>query len=768
MSNTNDKLTHRQGILLVLLLTALCIGYWLGDIALHANSKVIEPWGDGYKAYTVVLYHVEHDTSYRHFAGMNYPYGEHVVPGAAEPLLSNPMRFIDRYLFDIKPYGLGILHYSLLLGFLLCGLFLYLIFRRLGLPVVYSALAAAGITFLSPQLTRMEAHYSLAHVEALPIVLYLLMRFDERPSWRWSMWIAFVVWCYALLHFYFFAILAFAIGGYFGFRFLQDWAQGRALASLPGHLMHFGVQLLLPLAFFVFWMSYNDPVSDRTPAPWGFFAYRAHPSGVFASLKQPHFQWIDQHLFHLRHVDIESQAYIGLLGVLATLALLVFWARKRAQQVLPAWPTGHQRWLSAITLMAAAVLLFAFGLPFILPGLSGLLDYAGPIRQFRSIGRFVWVYFYVINIVAFVWLYYYLAARPVRRVLFPLAFACLGLEMAFFASRHNLSMDSIEEFVPGERFTDVEGVDYRDFQAALPIPYYNIGSDNFWVTLSGFIGQKSQTLSWQTGLPLTGALLTRSSLSQTINQVQLVTEPYRPPLVLDDYPDRRPLLLLWDAERATRQDSHLLEGASLIYERPPLQFYRLPLASFDERIRTRIAAARRGWADSTLVAAGSLRTNGAPQSIVQQSWPDGTAEGYQGKGMKAEMQALTILCEARPDMSADTEVSLTFWMYIGADRYPRTDFVATELQEDGSPLWQDSQQIHQLVRAIDNNGWALIAYDFKATAPQPRLRFTLQNKDLGDLPLRVDELLLRPAAQDCYERREGWLMKNNRWWADVE
>jgi len=56
-----------------------------------------ETWGnqipgtgeDGAKNYYTVAYHIEHDSSYTWFNGMNYPYGEHAVYTDNQPLVSN-------------------------------------------------------------------------------------------------------------------------------------------------------------------------------------------------------------------------------------------------------------------------------------------------------------------------------------------------------------------------------------------------------------------------------------------------------------------------------------------------------------------------------------------------------------------------------------------------------------------------------------------------------------------------------------------------------
>ncbi|MCB0636393.1 MAG: hypothetical protein KDC54_07230, partial [Lewinella sp.] len=311
----------------VLLALGLLLFLRFPDFFQYGNSRVIEPWGDGYKTYHAYLYHIRHDSTLSHFAGMNYPYGEHVVPGDCEPVLSNGVKLLQRIGWSSAPdYALGMLHFSLLFGVLLSGLFLFLTFRRLELPVWYAALVAIGLTFLAPQVLRLISHYGLARLEVLPILFYLLLRYEQQPHWRWGLWMGVVVWIYAGIHFYFFAIAAFLIFGYFALRWLlrRDWP--RTLT----YLAHGSLALLLPLLFYYWWMIYSDPVTDRNPVPWGFYAYRAHWEGLFTHLGIPHWRWFNEAGVKIRTLDPEAQNYIGTVAAVFIVVALLRWRR-------PAW-----------------------------------------------------------------------------------------------------------------------------------------------------------------------------------------------------------------------------------------------------------------------------------------------------------------------------------------------------------------------------------------------------------------------------------------------
>ena len=50
--------------------------------------KMFGGGGDGFKNYMTTNWHLAHDSSYVHYGGMNYPYGEHVLFTDNQPLFS--------------------------------------------------------------------------------------------------------------------------------------------------------------------------------------------------------------------------------------------------------------------------------------------------------------------------------------------------------------------------------------------------------------------------------------------------------------------------------------------------------------------------------------------------------------------------------------------------------------------------------------------------------------------------------------------------------
>jgi hypothetical protein len=755
------------GALLTIAITAALLLWRLPDFPQHANARVIEPYGDGYKAYATYLYHIHHDSTHTWFEGMNYPYGEHVIPSDTQPLLSNSVRVISRYFGDISGYALGIFNYSMLLGVLLCSLFLYLIFSRLGLPAWYSVPIAVALAFLSPQFWRMVSHFGLAHPEVLPVLLYLLLRFDEKPSWRISAWIAFSILVFAQLHFYYLAIMGMTIGMYFAFRVLRhkEWRR------VPLYAAHVGLQVLVPAGLFFLWMS-GGP-DDRTAQPVGFLNYRSIWEGVFTSLSQPHWRWVDRQIIKIEQSDYEGLAYAGMAVVIAIVIMIVRLIGGRFRKPVFVIKTPHADFLHTLFWASVVIVLFSFGHPFNIPGLEGLLAYAGPLKQFRSIGRFAWVFFYVGNIVAFMWLYSATRGRYWQPYIMSAAIALLAFEAWHFNRTPDLRLDEIEEYRPGQQFTDVTGIDFNRYQGILTVPYFNIGSDNLGAFGNdGFVLQKSLTLSLQTGLPTTSAMLTRTSHSQTLKQFQLMSEPYRVPNLLAELPDRRPFLLVvnsakLDDPQVRRLYGHHLDGATLLYEKDILQIFEIPLELFEQRIVQRREALTEAARSDSLFASGPFLINKDNFTFVYENFDDKpAARTYLGAGAYAGEATTpnTVFDGTIPGQWPGGKYHFSAWIYVGEDLAARTRLDFSEyVPATGEEYQKQTTWVFFINSLVETGGWTLIEFPFVPVAADSRIRFTFTNKAMRRRSIFIDEMLIRAEAAEMYRLDEKGVWYNNRW-----
>ena len=769
--------------LIVVAATAIYVRY--GHVVrAFGTPQVVEAWYDGYKSYLVMGYHARYDSTYTFYQGMNYPYREHVIPAATEPLVANTLKLLHDAGIDWTDDVFTVLHAVMLLGLLLGALLLFALFRKFKLPVWYAALVATGVALLSPQTERMIAHFGLAQVWVVPALLLVFWHWErpggasEKLPWRPTFALLAVVGVAAQIHFYYFAILAGPTLAYLALR----WLRVRTGRALLHHALHFAVAIGVPLLLFTLWINWGDAVDDRTGRPWGFFFYRSEWEGVFLARRLPLYAELNR-VYDLRHVQDEGNAYIGLVAVGFVLVagvrwLLGFWKRRPLD---PLRFAGAQERHFAYGALGAGVLLllFSFALPFRWLGETArTLDLLGPLAQFRSIGRFAWVFYYVINVLAFVALWRGVRVwRPgARYALVGVAILVLGYEGNEFYKLHPWRLDRVPELEEGQKFTDLDTLDFTRYQAILPVPYYNVGSDNYGVPGSGFSVQKSLTLGYQTGLPVTAAMLTRTSQGQIASQMQLVHEPYRPPVVLDDYPNAKPLLLVWfegmnDDDRA--RYAHLRAGATKVFERGPLHLYELPLASFGQRIaarKRRLQARRDSLARNSTHRLGAyVFTDTLPTWVHEGFEPGDPAAGYVGSGgfrTEETTNETTLWTGPLPNAAPDRDYLLHLWLYTLRDHYPAAWMYLYEFAPDGTQRQRQAYRAGDHMHVYDPNGWTLQIGRFRPVATDSRFEVRVNNPDLASGDLLADELLLLPAGDSLFWKTpDGWVW-NGRFWPD--
>ena len=83
------KISTRLGAYITLLLSTAVIFAFFHRQIFEANQVSFASGGDGLKSTFGSLYHIEHDSSYWMFEGMNYPYGESVFFTGNQTFLTN-------------------------------------------------------------------------------------------------------------------------------------------------------------------------------------------------------------------------------------------------------------------------------------------------------------------------------------------------------------------------------------------------------------------------------------------------------------------------------------------------------------------------------------------------------------------------------------------------------------------------------------------------------------------------------------------------------
>ncbi len=762
--HTFIRIFSDKGLLLTLFLSLLLMSVFYGKLLLHPCSTYFGSTGDGMQIYYETLFHIKFDTAYWTQNSINYPYGESIFFTGAMPFLNNIVKIFGP---SAAPLGVGLINLMMIFSPVLGAIFIYATFRQLRMPWLYGGCCAALIAYLSPQILRMSGHYSLQWVFLIPALFYLLLRFYDQPSVLKSFAIAFLVFLGASTHLYFLAFFLAIGGAFWAILFLT---RDRGFGRITFVLKHAGIQFFLPAVLLQSLVMMADHAADRTIAPWGFMVYHSNKTGVFYP-----FGKIYEDLFATfalpEVLEMEGLAYIGLAAIigLITIAIvqLIRLIRGRVKLVLAV--TDHKV-LNIFFWTSLVMLWFSFGNPFV-PSHEEWLPYLGPVRQFRAVGRFTWIFFYIVNIIAVYRLYKIIHQRKVfSTVVMVLVCSLLFIDMY---SLNNGTQNNYNNRIPvleDENNVLPENSWLQKFnplvyQAILPLPYFHIGSENLCrLTKDPAIVQQSYIVSLKTGLPLMGVSSARVSLGQTAKLVPLVLDPVNPIPVLNDIKENRPFLIIVRTETLDEFELKILSLASPVATSTEYKVFSIAPSVLRKLSAMRYSEVRENYESAPHFPAGIFISNDSAPDFIYRSFDNiKTNNAYNGSGA---YQAKSFDYNRVLDtiIAVPGNYMCSFWFNkIDGDIYPRTTIEAFAQDTTGneSHFYYFTNVLSE-VKAIDKH-WGLIEFRIEVRVPDARLQITLRNPELKKgAVFELDELMIRPAGTDLYLFRGDTIIRNTR------
>lgn len=763
-----NKFKKSSWFILFSLLTLYLISYRWSEWINLPSHYVVEPYGDGIKSYLVPLYHIKFDKTFNHYDGMNFPYGENIVAADGLATVSFPLKWLYKNGVDLTDYLPKIIHFLLLFSFFLGVLYIYKIGLLLGLPFYLAAATSLTIAFLSPQLLRMEAHLGLAHLAVIPCLLYYWLRYSKKPYFKTLVPLIILTFLAAGIHFYYVAfIFSFSLLFSFFWYFFS-----KKKPPIPVFIAHLLGAVLIPFSLLFMWVNGGNQPLDRSPQPWGFFQFNATPGGLFFSQDNPFWRWVSNRIFSIQwesFSDIERYQYLGLTFPFFLLLLMVIHFLPKHRHYFYTLFSEKDVGLLAVVLSAIILLIISFGFPFIISGFEGLLSYTGPFRQFRSVGRFAWVFYYAIHIMMAVSLFRFFKGKSIAFFVWSIYFALMALDLIHYHRRLNLGMEAIPELEMGRKISFLTGIQAEKFQSIITIPYFNLGSDQFWREPEGFILQKALLMSAKTGLPTNSAMLTRTSRKQTINQLQWVSETYKYPLLLKGLNDKRPFLLMVDKSNLDNEKGkpygHLLKYASILHEEDRMSLYLLPYIAFEKSVLDKVKEAN-NLMSSNLKANSTTYSSENDAEFLFEDWNKGNNVNqlkYAGKsGFKYLLNSGDALFQGKiADSAKEGAWIFSVWMYIDEDKRTTSQFTIREVTKN-KEKYEEIFPSHPNIHVFDDNGWALIEIPWVLQRSGSQITITANNPDLKKTNVFIDEMLVRPFSSVLTKTENDFIWVNNR------
>lgn len=746
--------------LLLLLVSWLLIYVAFGELFTQPNKYMFSQGGDGVKNYFVSAHYVKYGGDGRSTA-MTYPYGELALYTDSYFSVVSIMRWVHNNIVPVSDYTIGVINFLGLFFLAFCPLFVFLILRRLQIPVWYAFAASLIIGFLSPQIQRLGGHFSLSYALFVPMVWYLLMRVEsDNRRWLWISVTFLAILFFGGLHPYYVPLGAFIFLAY-GFVYLLQHANRLKLNWREPFLylaIGFGVVFIFTLS-----TSLVDTVSDRHPAPYGIFTYVATFESVFLPPFGPYLDlW--SYFTYVQKGVFEGWSYVGVLGFFVLIFSAVRFVkrvlRKRFSRALHFTGSVHlNRMLWASTL----ILLLATAFPFL--HFAFLLDVFPPLRQFRSLGRFAWIFYYVFTV--YIAYYFFLVYRRMSiKDLKAIGIGFITVLFFFWGSEalintnyvvkgihkskglNTLFKDSNQDY---SKIFDSVGKAPSEFQAMIPLPYFNNGSEKFYIYRSARAVYESLKANYDLNIPIATFHSARTSLTHSYNLVQLLSSELIEKEMLPDLNDK-PILLLSTKEKRLSDSQALVEKATKFFENDWIELYSLPVAAFADKkelVRDEFNLLK----DSLGVVHG-LRTNASEESLVFFDYEKessetafaGSGSFNTGKDFRAELFNFALSVDYEQDME------LSCWIYSNKKHASFPALFVELLDESGES--QFLGVYHPKFNTEFCDGWVKATVNFRYK-PGLAIRAYVMHENFQTRGHLVDNFLIRPSDEDVYHSFEA-------------
>lgn len=706
-------------------------------IILNPNAYLFGDSGDGIKNYFTFVYYLKYDRGL-HFSGMNYPYGEHISFTDNQPTLALLFKFINDHIFELSNYGVAILNLSLVVSVFVGAFFCYKILKDFGSQFWIAVAGALIIVFLSPQFGRFHAHYALAHIAFIPMNIWLIFKLNNaNKPWVFGIILAIVVILQAFVHFYFLPITL-AFGLLFAALYAYFQRKEKGAFKKSGILI---ASIIIAAALTLIISKATDPVTDRQDTPYGINAYTSTFESVFSPNVGPL-----QKIIRSGNQRVEGIGYVGILGLLfIPLVLIHLFLLKRKKRLLFTREIKNYNLLLPAFIASIIVYLFSTGMLYRM-GLSILLEIIPPLKQFRSLGRFVWVFYYCFLFFMIVQLAYLFKNEKLFGLKYlPKIIAILGL--LIFAVEANWNYHAhvdkiyrINNSFPANRAPLLKklqenGYEPADFQAIVSLPLFVVGANSIQIETGVWPAREAFALSYQTGLPLMDIMMSRTSESQSLELVEFVSSIGSKKRMA--HMDDRSILVICKEKAMNKIEHEFLKKSKLLFEFEERTFYEIQAKDL---ISTPVI-------DEALIS----KTDSLIQSgqVILKSWNSEQHISYAGTNGRAVGQDV-IWSGNAPD-SQRYEVS--FWLNLYESEVGRSTITFQKVIQDGRIVYQDNFKYFETPEV--HNGWMRVDWEFDG-APTDTFKILIHGNNKY-----IDELLIKPKGQDVMTHSGTDLLYNN-------
>lgn len=753
----------------------LVLGFMLcfyAPMLLNSNAYLTVGDGDGIKAFYVYAGHIKNSAGYNEFTGMNYPYGQTHIFTDGQTVIAILFKFLSQWFPFFNTHSMGIYNVMMLMSYPLCALLLAGIIKRLNMPLVFTVAASVSITLLSPQYFRLFGHPTLSYVCFVPLMWWLLIKYNESTKKiKWSLIIACNAMFWFAVHPYYIMLWVLFAMAYFAVAWLQ---QKKKKAFFKTQLPYLILQTIVPLAITRVYIKLYDLHEYRSQSPYGFWEYYAEWNSVFVPNHGIHAPLFKQLIFPNGTQSWEGLAYIGLGAVLVTIYSLFkivryFIKRKGSLVLHPVLPPV----LKTAIWASVPVLLFSMCLPFQL-GLHSLVEHLSFLKQFRSLGRFAWVFYYIMSVYAVYVLY--LVYRKMRFK--KLTVAAYVLTSVYFVVHiaealpyHNEGKPKLQEspnyfnrkYLPDyykDAISEVEKIKHQ-YQCFIMLPFYHIGSENYGKEFTPQAIQQSMVLSYWTNMPMLNSSAARSPILEAKHIMQFFSPASFNKEIEKDLPNKKDFLLLYNNQPLTDAELYWYNRSEFLWKSNQFELRRLKYTTvFNGALQTNDAEITHTPVYPVGVPVEMLGGNLKP--IVYNNFDTLKSEQvFSGAGaLQGDKRNYTFLLNRGDyNLDANKEYVVGFWYYNKDELRTQVTCIIEQCNAYGNNcnwnvIWNPGESM------IIAGDWSYVAKKFKPQTSNGQIAVFTTGDKHSKQQIFIDDFVLAEVSGSQIEKNNGPAIKS--------
>jgi len=592
------------------------------------------------------------------------------------------------------------------------------------------------------------------------MTIYLILVADRQTNkLKYSIYIFVLITAFLFTHAYL-GIIAFAL--FFLHFTIKEFIQIIKIKKFIPNYLHILLSISIPLLVFNLFIFFTETHIGRTTNPYGIFSYYASiKSFVLPTLKG--FTPLFDTLFHYESTVWsywESWAYLGVTAMFIVHVYFILLLKSLIQQNQKKYSKNEKELL---ILLLASFLIALYSMCFVYKtNLVILLDLFPVLKQFRGLGRFAWVFYFAMNIFAV-----YIIdkmSKTIKNKIYRTFFILLtsftiifeGAGYHRFISSYTSNSFNLfsNKHIDKELHKLKSKINPNNYQSLITLPYYYVGSENnerVPTNISSLLN-RSMSASYHLNIPIMNSFLTRTSIREGKNLMQLMTDPFYSKRIKEDMKNNKDILIVTDNSELTSQEKYYISKSKLVLKGENYSYYSISFAKLFENTSKK-EIIQFNQLKKNLNYQNSWYYSGSSK-FVYECFSKKYSQRDTLNCFNGEMDQYEIVKElTHSQLDPNTLYTARIWVYNGGKNFGQDKFsvgMFVQSNDSKSIKWLSGITSAKRSSIIDGD-WSMIEVSFSTENSPTNYQFVLYGDVLNKIKYKVDDLLIYPSKSIIYK-----------------